>query len=149
MTDIPCPIEQAAQTVPDRPALFDDGGRLSYRELRAAVVATQARLFARGLKPGDAAAVLAGNSGDYVILLWACLRSGIILMPLNTRLSVNDWRQQTAEADAALLIVDAEHTVRADEFPLPLCHLNDIIAPADAAAPAKETAEKTSENPPA
>src|SRR5690606_12644415 len=67
----------------DQPAIVgvvEDGEtvELSYRELRAAVAATQRGLSAAGVGRGDAVAAFAANVPETVVLLLACAGLGAV-----------------------------------------------------------------------
>ncbi|HYQ72556.1 MAG TPA: AMP-binding protein [Gammaproteobacteria bacterium] len=76
---------------PQRPALLDAHGQLSYAELHAAVVATAAVLKDRGIRT---LGLLLDNSPAWVIVDLAALHAGIRIIPLPTFFS----REQIAHA---------------------------------------------------
>ncbi|MCR5858108.1 AMP-binding protein [Mesorhizobium sp. J428] len=62
---------------PDRPALVE-GRRLTYRELDAAVARTAGGLAAAGFRKGDRLALLLTNRWEYLAIVLACARIGVI-----------------------------------------------------------------------
>jgi long-chain acyl-CoA synthetase len=75
----------AARYYPDRPALNSGGRHVTFRELAARVEQVAAELHQRGFRPGDRLAMLMPNSAEYVELVLACCRIGVISVPLNIR----------------------------------------------------------------
>lgn len=89
-------------------ALVDGQLRLSYSELDRAVDETAAMLDALGCAHGTVVAVLARNSAQYVIDLFAIARVGAILLPLNNRLHPTELAFILEHAQADLLLADGE-----------------------------------------
>ncbi|HLU32217.1 MAG TPA: long-chain fatty acid--CoA ligase, partial [Acidimicrobiia bacterium] len=61
-------------------------------------------LAARGLRHGDRVAVLADNCPEYVVLFFACARSGMVMTPLNWRLTAPELAFQIDHSGASLLM---------------------------------------------
>ena len=57
-----------------------------------------------GLEEGDRVAVLAEHSIDYIVLFSACQRMGVILVPLNYRLTVSEITDLLKDCNPKLLI---------------------------------------------
>lgn len=74
---------------PDKTALIDvtQGTRITYAYMDELVRRTANGLLALGARKGDRIAVLAGNVGEHMILFFACARAGLVIQPLNWRLS--------------------------------------------------------------
>jgi acyl-CoA synthetase (AMP-forming)/AMP-acid ligase II len=80
-------LGRALQFYPDRTALARDGRLLTFRELHTRVEGIAATLTSNGFGMGDRLALLLPNGPDYIELIYACSRLGVIAVPLNTRLS--------------------------------------------------------------
>ncbi|MFY0577168.1 AMP-binding protein [Cystobacter fuscus] len=65
-------------------------------------------LRALGLRSGDRVAVLSRNSIEYQELYFAVARAGLVLQPLNWRLSPEALRTLVVEAEPAVLVASAE-----------------------------------------
>lgn len=65
------------------------------------------RLVQHGIKPGDNVAVLLPNSLAFVTLIYALIRIGARLVPLNTRLTPNELRTQILMTDCSTFICSA------------------------------------------
>ena len=84
-------LGERARLSPDRPALVEwaTGRRLSFEELdRRAVGCARMWLYGLGLRAGDRIGVLADNRLELLDAFFAAGKSGVVLVPLNTRLAV-------------------------------------------------------------
>ncbi|MEJ2580329.1 MAG: long-chain fatty acid--CoA ligase [Acidobacteriota bacterium] len=110
-------VGERSRLSPDRTALVDvaTGQRLSYSELdhRAATCA-RAWLYGLGLKHGDRIGILSGNRLEFLDAFFAAAKSGVILVPLGTRLTAGELRGIAADAELSAFIYSVEHaeTVR-------------------------------------
>lgn len=86
-------LAERAKLTPSKLALVDvaTGARLTYEQLDARASAA-ANVLVRDLRltKGDRLALLAGNSPAYVDLFFAAARTGVVLVPLNTRLTAHE-----------------------------------------------------------
>jgi fatty-acyl-CoA synthase len=85
----PDPIRWWGRMTPQRLALVDRARdqRFTYAELDAMSDAWRAQLVSLGVGRGDRVATLAGNRAAQPALLYACIRLGAALVPLNWRLA--------------------------------------------------------------
>src|SRR5215216_7739786 len=80
-------LGRAYRYYPDRSALVSETRRSSFRELRDRVGEIAAALKRHGFKTGDRLALLLPNELEFIELVYACAWLGLIVVPLNTRLS--------------------------------------------------------------
>ncbi|POX46921.1 hypothetical protein C3489_30950 [Streptomyces sp. Ru71] len=73
----------AARRHPERPALAGQGEMWTYAELERAVAALAAELTAAGLHPGQRVGVYAPKTPATVIALYAALRAGAVVAPMD------------------------------------------------------------------
>ena len=110
-------IGERSRLSPDRTAVVDvaTGARLSYREMdhRAATCA-RTWLYGLGLKHGDRIGILSGNRLEFLDALFAAAKSGVILVPLGTRLTAAELAVIVSDCKLSALIYGADHaeTVR-------------------------------------
>jgi fatty-acyl-CoA synthase len=100
-----------ARTQPEKLACVDlpSGRRWDYRAFDLAIDRAVAAIEVRfAMDPGDRLAVIGKNSADYVILHLACLRAGIIFVPLNWRCSATEIAAAVADCSPAVLVSDVE-----------------------------------------
>jgi acyl-CoA synthetase (AMP-forming)/AMP-acid ligase II len=101
-------IWNAAAASPESIAVRDlgTGRQLTYRELRNAAANIAAGFLERGLRPGDRVAMLLHNSCEYVTTFFGALAAGMVVVPLNTRLTVQDFSHMLTDAGAAAVVTD-------------------------------------------
>ena len=91
-------------------ALRDGTRSITYRALLDAVHAASRVIVERWeVEPGDRVAYLGFNRIDELVLLFACARTGAILVPLNTRLTVVELAGIATQAGLRALVTDADH----------------------------------------
>ena len=74
-------------------------------------------LLAKGLSTGDRVAILGENSADHIMLFFAASQLGIVMVPLNFRLAVDELEYIVRDAGATLLIVtDPESLKKAENL---------------------------------
>ena len=105
-------LDRAVRRWPGTTALVDGDRRLTYAALGVAVETAAAALRGRGLRPGDAVAVAAGNGLELAVLLLACARARLVMVGLNTRLAPPQWAYMTEHMQVRLRLAE-------DRFPLP------------------------------
>ena len=81
-------VDHWAAKLADRPAMIqhEDGKTVGYARFRTLIDYFALRLIAMGIKPGDRVASLLVLVPEHLALLYACLRIGAILAPLDVRL---------------------------------------------------------------
>jgi fatty-acyl-CoA synthase len=82
----------------------DRGTRHSYRMLDRDASRWCAVLQETGVSAGDRVAVLAQNRYEFIPLFYACLRSGVTLVPLNWRLSPPELARVLADCTPTVLV---------------------------------------------
>lgn len=75
-------LEQAART-PDKAAVKDAAGSLSYRELGAAIASAAARLSERGVGPGDLVGVATSRTRHVLPAILGVLATGAAYVPID------------------------------------------------------------------
>ncbi len=105
-------LGRAARYFPGRTALAAGGARSTFRELYERVSRVAGALTRHGFKAGDRLAILLPNESDYIVLVYACAWVGVIVVPLNTRLS-------PAEIDRVLTDANPRGLIRHSSLPNP------------------------------
>ena len=80
-------LGRAVRHYGEQTAFSIGGKRLTFIELDNRVERVAAALSHRGLRTGDRLAVLLPNGPEYIELVYACSRLGVIVVPLNARYS--------------------------------------------------------------
>ena len=110
-------VGERSRLSPDRTAVVEvaTGARLSYREMdHRASACARAWLYGLGLKPGDRVGILSGNRLEFLDAFFAAAKSGVILVPLGTRLTAAELGFIVSDCKLSALVYGAEHaeTVR-------------------------------------
>jgi len=99
-------LRERATLDPEREALVvvDQGVRLSYGELDAAVDELALALLAAGLQPGDRVALWAPNCAEWMLLQYATARVGAILVCVNPAYRAHELRFVLGQSGSRLLV---------------------------------------------
>jgi len=100
----------------DHEALVQGRRRVTYRELNRRVNRLAAFLLNSGLKCGDRCAYLAYNGIEVVELIFAAAKIGLILVPLNWRLTAKELCFILSDSGTETLFFDAEFTKTVGAF---------------------------------
>ncbi len=125
---LPDLLRHAARVHAPRTALVTPAdGALTYAALDARVDARAADLLSQGLVPGDRVGVSLPNGATFVEMFHAAARAGLVLVPLNTRLTAPERDAQIARA-AVRVVVTEERCVDA-RGPVPPARAADRDTP--------------------
>lgn len=110
-------ISRWAQYQPDKVAITGSGHSWTYREFHQRIHETALDLQENlGLRRGDRVAILAENHPFFFELAYAALRTGIILVPLNFRLSASELTGVLCVCRPRLLIASATYRLVAESL---------------------------------
>ena len=101
-------LERRAAFSPGWPVLFDSGkdSDYTYADLNYRALAIAGYFKRTGLNKGDRVAVLARNCVEYIDLFFAAVKTGIILVPLNVRLSAAELSGMLKQTTPRLLLYE-------------------------------------------
>jgi fatty-acyl-CoA synthase len=102
-------LRDRAALTPARVAIESEGGELTYAELDARSERLAETMLARGLQRGDRVGTLTANSPEHVEAFFACAKAGLMMMPLNWRLSPVELAYQVDDAEPVLLLAEDEY----------------------------------------
>ena len=97
-----------AEFQPDKTAIESEAGALTYHQLEVLTVQCVSYFKSVGLEPGDRVAILALNHPDWFISVFAAAQCGVVLVPLNWRLSVDELGYVIGDSAPKLLLHDEE-----------------------------------------
>jgi acyl-CoA ligase (AMP-forming) (exosortase A-associated) len=110
---------------PDAPALFDRDRQLSHRALDHAVSAVAAALRQR-IAPGDRVALFLPKSLEAVVALFAVVRAGGIVVPVNPLLKGPQVAHILADSESSLLLTHRpRRALLGPDLPLPVLTIED------------------------
>jgi fatty-acyl-CoA synthase len=98
-----------ARRTPNKTAIIDDEGSITYKELEEAANAVAHGLLAKGVRGGDGVAILARNSRWFAIAGFGCARVGARIILLNSSFSGPQIKEVSEREDAKLIIYDDEY----------------------------------------
>ena len=101
---------------PEREAVVIDGKRFNYKQLNLRVNQLSSALQAQRIKHGDRIGVLAYNGIEFVEIIMAAAKLGLILVPLNWRLTPTELSFILSDSSAQTLFYDASFTAVAEEL---------------------------------
>jgi fatty-acyl-CoA synthase len=99
-----------ARRTPNRAAIIDDEGSLTYKELDEAANAVAHGLLAKGVRGGDGVALLARNHRWFAIAEFGCARVGARIILLNSSFSGPQIKEVSEREGARLIIYDDEYS---------------------------------------
>lgn len=99
-------ISLHAAAAPGRVAVDGPLGRRTYGELNAACNQLARFLRGRGLVPGDAIALLAPNRPEFVEVIYAALRAGFRVTPLNWHMVADEAVYVARDCEAKVVVAD-------------------------------------------
>lgn len=115
--------ERHARDRPGASALICEGHATRWSDFHDMVLKAVGALRVAGLQRGDRLAFLGYNSVEYLTLLHACYRSGIVMAPLNWRLTPAELNYLLEDSRPAALFVDSA-------FASPAAALREELVPA-------------------
>ncbi|BBY05800.1 FadD7 family fatty acid--CoA ligase [Mycobacterium noviomagense] len=105
-------LQAAASRHPQARALVVTAERIpiTYRELLGLVDDAAGQLAGGGLRPGDRVTLRAQSSAEFVVGLLGASRAGLVAVPLDPALPVEDQRARITAAGARVALVEAGDT---------------------------------------
>ena len=103
-------VGERSRLSPAQTAIVDvaSGQRLTYREMdRRAATCARAWLYSLGLRRGDRLGILSGNRLEFLDAFSAAAKSGVILVPLGTRLTAAELAVIAADCRLSALVFTA------------------------------------------
>ncbi|OBB99506.1 acyl-CoA synthetase [Mycobacterium sp. 852013-50091_SCH5140682] len=99
-----------ARRHPNRTAVIDDDGELTFGELDEAAHAVANGLLTMGITGGDGVAILARNHRWFLIAVYGAARAGARIILLNSEFSGPQIKEVAAREGAKVIIYDDEYT---------------------------------------
>ncbi len=130
-----------ARRNPNRTAIIDDEGSMTFAELDDAVNAAANGLLAMGVKCGDGVAILARNHRWWMIANYAAARVGARTIMLNTEFSGPQIRDVAAREGGKVIIYDDEYSEAVKLAETPLGKLRALATNPDTDQPSGSTDE--------
>lgn len=113
-------LRNAAHNWPNSPAVYDEFGSLTFKQLFEEAETLKARLVELGVRPGMGIGVMARNSRNFITGIFSVIGCGATVMPLSHQLKKNEIEDILREAQLHA-IMDDRHGVN------PLDSENNLI----------------------
>src|SRR5260370_23769062 len=114
--------ERAARRWGPREALGFQGRRWTFAEIDERVDAVAKGLVSLGIRPGDKVALWMVNRPEWIDAMFAIMKIGAVLVPVNTRFRTDDMAYILAQSDAdAVLLADRSGPVYY------LCMIREVV----------------------
>jgi long-chain acyl-CoA synthetase len=101
-------VKRAALWYPDKPALIDAEGTVTWAAYRDRVARLAGAFAGLGVRPGDRIAMLSLNSHRYCETFFGSIWAGALMVPLNHRLAQPELLAQLVDCTPRVLLVDRE-----------------------------------------
>jgi acyl-CoA synthetase (AMP-forming)/AMP-acid ligase II len=101
-------LRQSALKFPRRLAITGEEVNFTYEELNGRVNRLANGLLSGGLKKGDKLGILLMNCYQFLELIMACAKAGIVMVPINWRFQPSEIRYVVENSDATALIMGEE-----------------------------------------
>src|SRR4030095_4000160 len=98
-----------ARRTPNRTAVIDDDGEITFKELDEAAHEVANGLLAKGVKGGDGVAILARNHRWFLIAVYGAAPAGARIILLNSEFSGPQIKEVSEREGAKLIIYDDEY----------------------------------------
>jgi len=106
-------LSQTVQRLPDQPFMEWGDESLSYQQFQNAVDRFAAALAADGIGPGDKVIVLLPNGPEFAVSVFAIVKLGAIVVPLNTAFQDSELEYYLQDSQARIMItnpaIEASH----------------------------------------
>ncbi len=107
-------LEMWVRRAPHAAVAEQDHRRWSFGHAAAATDRLAAAMVDAGLRVGDRVAVLSKNRFEFVLLYYAASKAGVVLVPLNYRLTPTEWAYILADARPRVLFAEPEYAASLD-----------------------------------
>lgn len=100
-------LSRSSRKYGDKTAIIFGEKRITYKELNRRVNRFANALFAHGVKKGMKVALIFNNSNEFVESIYAALKIGAVVVPINTRLTSQEIYNLIDHSDSSTLIFDS------------------------------------------
>src|SRR3954468_21374273 len=113
-------IAANARELPDKVALRDRRGDVSYAKLDALITQSALELRARGVAVGEIIGVCLADTAMHVVMLLAVARLGAVILPMDHRWTAAETARLAAQFGLRRMLLDEGRAAPADVEPIPL-----------------------------
>jgi len=99
----------ATQKSPKKVAIFEETQKFRYRDILAKVDAFGAYLSSIGVQAGDRVGLIAPNSTEFVITVYAATKIGAVVVPINNMMKANEYEYIVKDSALKILVTSAQY----------------------------------------
>ena len=110
-------LDAAAKSTPKKTVIFIDDRKVSYKEFLHKVDAFARFLEIAGVGVADRVALIAPNSEEFVISVYAATKIGAVVVPVNNMLKANEYEYILNDCEAELLITSQQYLKEVQALP--------------------------------
>ncbi len=121
-------LEYHSERLPNKVAMIYEDRQTTYAELEERANKQANMLLAAGVKPGDRVAILAKNIDRFFEIIFAAMKVGAVLVPVNFRLAPPEAAFVINDAEAKILLVGDDFYGLVEQIESELTHTEKIIA---------------------
>lgn len=129
-------LASQAATHQNQPFLKFREGEISYGEVDKTADRIAQGLIANGVEPTDHVALMMSNSAEFLYMVFALARLGVVAVPINTAYKGSVLRHVLDNSQASVLIVDDEFLGNISVMAGDPAHLRSVVVNTDNDAPA-------------
>ncbi len=126
--DLASLLERSVSKFPQAEAIASEGNRLTYQKLNEEANRLANALIKLGIKKGDRVLLMAHNDHHFVIAYFAILKSGGVVVPVNTFFRGDELKFILNHSGASMAIIFNHYEERLSEIKEDLPHLKNIIS---------------------
>ncbi|MFJ1766879.1 long-chain fatty acid--CoA ligase [Amycolatopsis sp. NPDC088138] len=106
MTNLSGVLSDAARARPDTAAVVHNGLSRTFAELDGLSARAATLLVDQGVRPGDRVALVLPNSVEFLVLYYAILRAGAVVVPMNPLLKAREIEHHLTDGEVGLVCTD-------------------------------------------
>ncbi|MFC5061079.1 AMP-binding protein [Actinomycetospora atypica] len=120
-------LTRSAAARPDQLAIVDGDRSLTYARFDAWVNRLAHGLLARGYAVGDALALAAGNSAEFLAVYYACAKTGVVCVPINLGWRPDEVAYVLRHSQARGIVVETQLAVTIAEAVAQVPAVTDVV----------------------
>jgi o-succinylbenzoate---CoA ligase len=119
-------VNRASLLFDSSPALISPAATLSFRQCASITSRIAGRLYEKGLRSGDAVAILSPNSPESALLMMSLLGNGLIAAPLNHRFPPEQLLKTLQALHPEMVVTADPEIIKPGESPFKAENMQDI-----------------------
>lgn len=119
-------IHDHAFTMPNKIAMVaPNSDKITWKMLNNASIAVANILQRSGVTPGQVVSLMMENRAEYMIVMWAALRFGVYIAPINWHLKEDEVAYIVSDSDSVLVISSDQHDPITSLLAIPCINIDE------------------------